>query len=322
MTRFDRQISLPEIGTAGQQKLASAHILVIGAGGLGCPVLQYLAGAGVGEITLMDGDTVEQSNLPRQPLYSPADCGRYKVDAARQYLSQIAPDLRLHPHARHLTPDNVVAAVAPADVVIDAADSYAVSYTLSDHCHQLGRPLVTASALAQSGYAGVFCGGAPSLRAVFPDPPGLTATCADAGVMGPVVGMIGALQAQLALKLLLSHQPSPRGRLFSIDLAGLEMGGFDFSSAPEPENAFPFIGRDGLTPSDYIIDLRSSDETPVPAAPTALRILPKDLHAKVLPPGRRVVLACHSGLRAWCAAVALAAEFPGELALLAVGNQG
>ncbi|MFV1441792.1 MULTISPECIES: ThiF family adenylyltransferase [unclassified Phaeobacter] len=321
MSRFDRQTALPEVGAKGQQRLASAHILVVGAGGLGCPVLQYLAGAGIGEITVMDGDRVEATNLPRQPLYTFADVGRYKVEAARRRLIAMAPELRLHPHARDLTPDNVAAAVGPADLVIDAADSYAVSYTLSDCCQQLGRPLISASALAQSGYVGVFCGGGPSLRAVFPDPPDRSATCASAGIMGPVVGVIGALQAQLALKLLLGHQPTPLGRMFSLDFAGLQMGGFDFATAAEPARSLPFIGVNSVTAADYVIELRPEDEAAEPATTTAVRILPDRLTAADLPTDRRVVLACHSGLRAWRKAAELAPDFAGDLALLAAGRR-
>ncbi|MFS4582580.1 ThiF family adenylyltransferase [Phaeobacter sp. C3_T13_0] len=322
MSRFDRQISLPEIGQIGQQKLADAHVLVVGAGGLGCPVLQYLVGAGIGEITLMDGDTVELSNLARQPLYAPADCGRYKVEAARRQLVRTAPELRLHPHARDLTPDNVAAAVAPADVVIDAADSYAASYTLSDCCRRLERPLISASALGQSGYVGAFCGGGPSLRAVFPDPPGNGVTCASSGIMGPVVGMIGAFQAQLALKLLLDHQPSPLGRLFSFDFATLQMGGFDFSTASEPLQTLPFVGTQALTPDDYVVDFRPESEAPKPATETAIRILAEALNVEDLPIDRRVIFACQSGLRAWRMAAEIAPRFAGDLAILAVERGG
>ncbi|ATG42785.1 putative adenylyltransferase ThiF [Phaeobacter piscinae] len=322
MSRFDRQIALPEVGAEGQAKLAAAHVLVVGAGGLGSPVLQYLAGAGLGEITVMDGDSVEATNLPRQPLYTPADIGRYKVDAARERLRAMAPELRLHPHARDLTPDNVTAAVTPVDLVIDAADSHAVSYTLSDCCQRLGRDLISASALAQSGYVGVFCGGGPSLRAVFPDPPSSAATCASSGIMGPVVGVIGAWQAQLALKLLLNHQPTPRGRLFSMDFAGLQMGGFDFSTAEEPSRPFPFIGRNAITDEDYVVELRPEQEAPTPAVRAAVRILPEALRASDLPRDRRVVLACHSGLRAWRMAAEIAPEFAGEIVLLAAGRRG
>ncbi|WP_405106957.1 HesA/MoeB/ThiF family protein [Phaeobacter sp. BS52] len=322
MSRFDRQIALPEVGAEGQAKLAAAHVLVVGAGGLGSPVLQYLAGAGLGEITVMDGDSVEATNLPRQPLYTPADIGRYKVDAARERLRAMAPELRLHPHARDLTPDNVTAAVTPVDLVIDAADSHAVSYTLSDCCQRLGRDLISASALAQSGYVGVFCGGGPSLRAVFPDPPSSAATCASSGIMGPVVGVIGAWQAQLALKLLLNHQPTPRGRLFSMDFAGLQMGGFDFSTAEEPSRPVPFIGRNAITDEDYVVELRPEQEAPTPAVRAAVRILPEALRASDLPRDRRVVLACHSGLRAWRMAAEIAPEFAGEIVLLAAGRRG
>ncbi|WP_293574364.1 HesA/MoeB/ThiF family protein [Phaeobacter sp.] len=323
MSRFDRQIALPEVGPDGQAKLASAHVLVVGAGGLGNPVLQYLASAGVGEITVMDGDIVEESNLPRQPLFTATDIGRNKVDAARDRLHAMAPELRLHPHARDLTPDNAEQAIAQADVVVDAADSFAVSYTLSDQCQRLHKPLVSASALGQAGYVAAVCASVPSLRAIFPEPPCNSATCADAGIMGPVVGAIGSLQAQMVLKLLLDHSPSPLGHMIHVDMAQLQIGRFDFCDAVEPTSSIPFIGRNSLSSRDHVIDLRSTDEAPALVCTNAHRLLPEAVLTTDLPSDApRIVLACRSGLRAWRTALALGPALAPRLALLAVGARG
>ncbi|MFY0310225.1 ThiF family adenylyltransferase [Leisingera sp. D0M16] len=322
MSRYARQMILPEVGAEGQDRLARAHVLVVGAGGLGCPVLQYLGGAGVGRITVMDGDVVEESNLHRQVLYSMADLGRPKAEAARRHLLAANPELEVTALVQPLDAANAAALVADAGLVVDAADSFAVSYVLSDECLRQGKTLISASALGQSGYAGGFCGGGPSLRAVFPDLPAQAATCATAGVMGPAVGMIGALQAQLALKALLNHQPSPRGQLFIFRLQDLQVSSFRFDGAGEPEDALPFIAASHITPEDTVIELRDAAEAPRLPAPQARRITRADLLAADLPREGRIVLCCRTGLRAWGAAQDLRQAGFNDLALLAAGDGG
>ncbi|KIC07848.1 thiamine biosynthesis protein ThiF [Leisingera sp. ANG-M1] len=320
MNRYARQMVLPEVGAEGQARLAEAHVLVVGAGGLGCPVLQYLGGAGVGRITLLDGDTVEESNLHRQVLYSMTDLGRPKAETARRHLLAGNPALKIDAQVRRLDAANAAGLVAAADLVVDAADSFAVSYVLSDECLRQGKTLISASALGQSGYAGGFCGGGPSLRAVFPDLPAQAATCATAGVMGPAVGMIGALQAQLALKALLDHQPSPRGQLFIFRLEELQVSSFRFDGAEEPDAALPFIAAAHITPQDTVIELRDAAEAPALPAPQARRIARADLAGAGLPREGRIVLCCRTGLRAWGAASDLQHAGYSNLALLAAGD--
>ena len=217
MSRYARQVVLPEVGAHGQARLAAAHALVVGAGGLGVPVIQYLAGAGVGRITVVDPDTVERKNLHRQTLYGERFIGSMKAAAATVALADLNPEVRVQPVFGWLDPANAPALVQDPDVVLDCADSFAASYTLSDACRDGGKPLVSASALGLSGYAGGFCGGAPSLRAVFPDLPARAATCATAGILGPDVGLLGCLQAQMALAILLGIAPSPLGQLVSFE---------------------------------------------------------------------------------------------------------
>lgn len=302
MTRYARQIMVPGVGAEGQARLTAAHVLVVGAGGLGCPALQYLAGAGVGRITVIDPDHVEESNLHRQPLYQMSDLGRAKALAARDHLGAAHPDVDVVAEVGALHPAITRAAVAPADVVIDAADNHAVSYILSDACRVLDKPLISASVLGRTGYVGGYCGGAPSLRAVFPDPPASGATCASAGVMGPVVGMIGAMQAQFTLQVLLAQDPSPLGRVVTADLQEMRFGGFAFHETEEPDGALPFLSLCNITASDMLIDLRGEDEAPDLLTPDAVRWSP-DIQASVIAePGRRVVLCCATGLRAWRAA--------------------
>jgi molybdopterin/thiamine biosynthesis adenylyltransferase/rhodanese-related sulfurtransferase len=319
MSRYARQMILLEVGAAGQERLARAHVLVVGAGGLGCPVLAYLGGAGIGRLTVIDPDVVEESNLHRQPLYTMADIARPKAEAAAERLVAANPGLRVTARHAPLGPDTAPGLCAAADLVIDAADSYAVSYILSDVCRDLGRPLVSASVLGQAGYAGAFCGGAPSLRAVFPEPPDSGATCASAGVLGPVVGMIGSLQAQMALQILLGAAPAPLGRMLRYDARLHSFGSFDFSGAPEPEAAFPYISPAAVTAADQVIELRPEAEAPQAAAAGAQRVAPEALADLALEPGRRVVLCCQTGLRAWRAAAALQTRGYSDIALIAAG---
>ncbi|MCC5955326.1 MAG: HesA/MoeB/ThiF family protein [Natronohydrobacter sp.] len=315
MTRYARQSVLPEIGSAGQAKLARAHVLVVGAGGLGVPVLQYLAGAGIGQVTLIDGDTVEAHNLHRQPLYRMDQVGQSKALAAASALAALNPEVSVTPVCDMLDPANAPALIGAADLVLDCADTFAASLTLSDICHALGKPLITASALARTGYVAGCSGGAPSLRAIFPDLPERGATCATAGVMGPVVGVVGALQAQMALSVLLDLTPSPLGQLVSLDTVNWRMGGFRFDTAPEPDAPLRFIARSQIRAGDMLIDLRTEV---APFSPAARHIPPEGIAALTPPDTARVVLVCATGLRAHNAGQNLQSRWPGDIALLAL----
>lgn len=317
MSRHARQTILPQVGAEGQARLVRAHVLVVGAGGLGVPVLQYLVGAGLGRITLVDGDRVELTNLHRQPLYQMAQIGQPKAQAAARALAALDPDARVTPCMEWLDPANAPALVAAADVVLDCADTFAASLILSDTCAALGKPLITASALALSGYVAGCCGGAPSLRALFPDLPEKGATCASAGVLGPVVGAVGALQAQMALAVVLGLKPSPLGQLISLDAARWRTGGFRFDHAPEPAAPLPFIAPCQIRPDDWLIDLRTEA---APFSPAARHVPPEGLLALSPPAGIRLVLACRTGLRAHNAGQALQRHWNGQIALLALNN--
>lgn len=316
MSRHARQIALPEIGAQGQARLGRAHVLIVGAGGLGSPAIMYLAGAGIGSMTILDPDIVETSNLHRQPIHA-GRVGWFKAASAEAFVADLDDSIGVTARPAMLTPANAAAHVAKARLVLDCADNFAVSYILSDACLAAGVPLVTASALGTGGYVGGFCGGAPSLRALFPDLPDHAATCATAGIMGPVVGMLGTLQAQMALAMLLELTPSPLGQLVTL-APGLRWGGFRFDGAPEPQGGFRFIDPAAIGPGDWVVDLRGTDEAPVPVTVDALR---GDSNAPPAPPaGARAVFACRSGLRAWRAARTTAALYPNEIALIATGE--
>mgnify|MGYP001570399063 CR=1 FL=1 len=318
--RYVRQSVLPEVGDAGQARLAAASVLVVGAGGLGCPVMQYLAGAGVGRLALVDHDVVEETNLHRQPLYSMADIGKPKVEVARAALLRFNPGLQIDTRAERLTPQNAARLVAAADVVVDAADSFAVTYILSDACQAAAKPLVSASVIGMTGYAGAFCGGGPSYRAVFPEVSVDGGTCATVGVLGTAVAVLGGVQAHLALHLLLGLEPSVLGRVVTFDAKRLAFGGFGFAGSPEPEAFVPFIAPDAVTKDDLVVDLRSLEEAPVSPFPGARRLVVDDIEElAVEPPAGRIVLACRSGQRALMAADRLRERGLANLVLVALG---
>lgn len=318
MSRYARQIILPEVGAEGQARLHAARVLVVGAGGLGATLLPQLAGAGIGHLRVIDPDHVEESNLHRQTLFRMTDLGRPKAVVVAEALAALNPDCRISPLVRRLDPALARAEVASVDLVVDAADAFAVTYALSDLCLQVGKPLISASVLGRTGYVGGFCGGAPSYRSVFPDLPPTLATCGTGGVMGPVVATLAALQAQMVLSALLGHDPSPLGQLISVNLQSWRLSSFRFDGAPEPEDAGPAVlSAQDLRTEDLVIELRGETEAPDLPVPQALRMTPAALAGFVPPEGQRVVFSCATGLRAWRAARQVAARCKTQTAILA-----
>jgi sulfur-carrier protein adenylyltransferase/sulfurtransferase len=320
--RYSRQIVLPEVGSEGQAKLAGASVLVVGAGGLGSPVLQYLAAAGVGRLSIADADRVEESNLHRQPLYRMSDLGLEKARAARAALREANPHVAVEAFVERLEPANAGRWIREADLVIDAADSLAATYVMSDECLRAGKPLVSASVLGLSGYVGAFCGGAPSYRAVFPEMPRQAGSCAQAGVLGTAVAVMGSLEAHFALALLIGLEPSVLGQLVSVDFRTLRLGGFCFAGAPEPaEPMMRFISQCEICETDVVVDLRGLEEAPVSPIVGALRIgvEPIERAEARFPREPRIVLCCRTGIRAWRAARALQRQGHENVALIAFG---
>lgn len=319
--RYIRQMTLAEIGSAGQARLAAATVLVVGAGGLGSSVMQILAGAGVGRITIVDHDHIDVGNLHRQPLYGMDDIGASKAEVARDALLRANPDIVITAKSERLTPANATALIAEANIVIDAADTFAVTYMLSDRCLSAGKPLISASVLGLSGYVGAYCGAAPSYRAVFPDVPEAAGSCASIGVLGSAVAVLGSLQAHLALHVLLDLKPSVLGRVVSFDGHTMQFGGFSFADCPEPQHIAPFIGVADLKPEDIVVDLRGVAEAPTLPRPDALRVAPADVGSLAAAhPGGRIVLCCRSGHRSLRAAGRLQAMGRLNLALVALGD--
>ncbi|HET8774934.1 MAG TPA: molybdopterin-synthase adenylyltransferase MoeB [Thermoanaerobaculia bacterium] len=218
--RYQRQITLPELGEAGQAKLNAGSVLVVGAGGLGSPTAIYLAAAGVGRIGLVDFDRVDLTNLHRQILYGTSDVGRPKLEAARERLGDLNPEVRIEPHAARLTSENALEILAGYDVVIDGTDNFATRYLVNDACKILGKPNVYGSIFRFDGQASVFATETgPCYRCLYPEPPppGMVPSCAEGGVLGVLPGVVGTIQAIEAIKLIAGIGETLAGRLLIFD---------------------------------------------------------------------------------------------------------
>ena len=227
LERYARHIVLPEIGGPGQQKLKRARVLVIGAGGLGAPVLEYLAAAGIGTLGIVDDDTVSLSNLQRQVIHGSDTIGMAKTDSAREAIMRINPNVTVESHRLRLTAENAPALVARYDIVIDGSDNFETRYAAADACATGKKPLVTAAVGRFDGSVTVlkpFEADAegkrnPSYRDLFPEAPpeGLVPSCAVAGIVGALTGVIGALEAMEAIKLITGIGEPLIGRLLLYD---------------------------------------------------------------------------------------------------------
>jgi adenylyltransferase/sulfurtransferase len=221
--RYARHIVLPEIGGIGQSKLIASRVLVLGAGGLGAPLLQYLAAAGIGTLGVVDDDTVDLSNLQRQVIHRTGDIGVAKVASAERALSEINPEVTVRAHGERLTAANVERLIADYDLVADGSDNFATRYLLNDTCFRLRKPLVAAAILRFDGqistYKAWHGAGHPCLRCVFPEAPSEDAvpSCAQAGVLGALAGTLGAMQATEIVKEILGIGRSLSGRLLTYD---------------------------------------------------------------------------------------------------------
>lgn len=223
LERYSRHILLPEVGGGGQEKLLAASVLVVGAGGLGAPLLQYLAAAGVGRLGVIDADTVDLSNLQRQVIHRTQDVGVPKVESAARMVRELNPDVTVDVYQERITAANAMEIVARYDLVADGTDNFATRYLLNDACHFAGRPLVSGALLRFEGQLSVFKShqgdGHPCYRCLFPEPPppGSVPSCSEAGVFGAVAGAVGTQQAVEVLKEILGLGESLSGRFLMYD---------------------------------------------------------------------------------------------------------
>jgi adenylyltransferase/sulfurtransferase len=233
--RYRRHLSLPEIGLEGQQRLLLGSVLLVGAGGLGCPAAQYLAAAGVGRIGLIDDDVVAGSNLQRQILYTTADVGRPKVEVAKERLSGLNPDVKIDTHQVRLDSSNALELFAEYDVILDGTDNFPTRYLTNDACVLLAKPNVHGSVFRFEGQASVFdASKGPCYRCLYPEPPppGAVPSCAEGGVLGILPGTIALVQATETIKLLTGLGEPLYGRLLHYD--ALEMSWREFKMQKDP----------------------------------------------------------------------------------------
>jgi len=221
LLRYSRHILLPDVGVAGQTRICDASVLIVGAGGLGCPVALYLGAAGVGNLRLADGDTVDLTNLQRQIGHATAAIGENKADSLTRSVRVINPGISVQPIQQALADDALREAVAAADLVVDASDNFVTRHAVNRACVALGRPLVSGAAIGFSGQLAVFDSRrahSPCYHCLFPEQAGEPETrCAEAGVFSPLVGVIGAMQAMEALKYLAQVGEPLVGRLLLWD---------------------------------------------------------------------------------------------------------
>ena len=224
LERYARHIVLPGVGGKGQRRLLDSRVLVVGAGGLGSPILLYLAAAGVGTIDIVDFDAVDLSNLQRQVVHRNADVGEPKVDSARRAIAALNPDVQVNTHRLRLGAENARELVRHVDVVLEGSDNFVTRYLVNDACYFERKPLVSGAMFRFEGQATVFRndGGkdSPCYRCLFPEPPppGSIPSCQEAGIFGAIPGVIGSLQATEAIKLLLGIGEPLSGRLITWDV--------------------------------------------------------------------------------------------------------
>lgn len=234
LLRYSRQILLPRIDVNGQERLLNASVLVVGAGGLGSPVALYLAAAGVGHIAIADADTVDVSNLQRQILHRHQDLGENKAHSAARAMAAINPDIKISAIPERLMGEALERSVAASDVVVDCSDNFATRYAVNEVCLRAGKPLVSAAAIRMEGQLAVFDprqADAPCYACLYPPTEERLSQggerCADSGVLGPVVGMMGSWQALEVIKLLTDDDYSASGTLWLWDAQYLEMRRFN-----------------------------------------------------------------------------------------------
>jgi adenylyltransferase/sulfurtransferase len=316
---YSRQLLLKEIGAAGQAALGRSRVLVVGAGGLGSPVLQYLAGAGVGYLGLVDADTLDASNLHRQPIFALTDVGKSKAELARDAVLKINPGVHVQAHAVRLTADNALELISGCDVVVDCSDNFRTKFLINDAAVLARKPAVFASVYQYEGQLQVYKpqAGHACLRCLWPEATadGVVGNCAEAGVLGPVPGIFGSLQALLTLKILLGMPGQLDGELLLLDF--MNFSSIKLQVRRHAECAAPDCARIRELPREEsgveielgslaaaaargleVIDVRNLDE--FKTRPTSARHIPMSsllANPSVLCSTAQYVLVCASGKR-------------------------
>lgn len=341
--RYSRHLLVPGIGALGQRRLLNARVCVVGAGGLGCPALIYLAAAGVGHITVIDHDVVDVSNLQRQVLHRSADIGMPKVDSARRAATELNPTVSVTTRHTEIDADNVRDLIGGHDVVLDGTDNFPTRYLVNDACVGLGIPLVWAAVLRFDAQVATFvpppwapAAEAVQLRDLFPTapPPEVVPSCADAGVLGAMVGQVGSIMATEAVKLVTGTGEPLAGRVLLIDVAGMRMREIplrpNLSRGPHADVVSSSPALPAMTPWELVanasevtvLDVREPEEHALGTIASAT-LVPlddvltwEDLHS--LPAGP-VVVTCKVGPRAERAARHLVGLGHSDVSVLAGG---
>ncbi len=334
--RYSRHITLPEVGLDGQKRLKAARVLVIGTGGLGSPLALYLAAAGVGTLGLVDFDTVDLSNLQRQIIHGTPDVGRPKIVSAADRLTAINPEVKLELHEARFTSANALDLVAKYDIVVDGTDNFPTRYLVNDACVLLGKPNVYGSIFRFDGQATVFHPAVgPCYRCVYPEPPppGEVPSCAEGGVLGVLPGIIGCIQANETIKLILGVGEPLVGRLLHFDALSMTFRTFKVRRDPKWAVGGPHptikglidyeqfcgvrggpattaSGGDAITPTRlkqridagedlFVLDVRNPNEFAIARIPGTVLVPLPDLPARLaeVPRDREVVVHCKSGMR-------------------------
>ena len=235
LLRYSRQIMLPQIDIEGQEKLLASRVLIIGMGGLGSPVAMYLAAAGVGHLVLVDDDVVELSNLQRQIMHSSADIGLTKVDSARQTLLGLNPEIKITSFDIRLDEQAMAAEIALADIVIDGTDNFATRFMINKAAVENKTPLVSGAAIRMEGQVSVFnkTASSPCYRCLYKDEGELDTSCSNNGVLSPVVGIIGSIQATEVIKVLLNIGECLDGKLLMLDALHMEFRTLKLKKDPD-----------------------------------------------------------------------------------------
>ena len=318
--RYIRQLTVPEVSKNGQSLLNDTKILVVGAGGLGCSALQFLIGAGCCNITICDKDLINQTNLHRQTLYNETNIGLKKVEVAKSILSKLNSNCKITIVDDNIKSENAFEIIEGHSVIIDCGDSFSLSYILSDECYKLKKPFFTSSAIRFEGYVGGFCGGGPSLRAVFPDLPDNIENCNTAGILGPVVGVLGSMQSQMVINYILNLSPNPIGQMISINLKNYQFSSFRFDNASEPKKSnFKFISLNQIQKDDIVIELRDDKEMPVNRTNNIIRIPIANIEKRIseFDKNKHLIFMCRSGVRAWKAAKSIEDKWNNKISLIA-----
>jgi molybdopterin-synthase adenylyltransferase len=224
LLRYSRQIMLPAIGIAGQEKLLETRVLIVGLGGLGSPAAMYLAAAGVGTLVLADFDKVDLTNLQRQIIHTTARIGQFKVESAQEALLALNPEITIETHAKLLDESSLTEQVKQADIVLDGTDNFSARYSINKACRAQQTPLVSAAAIRMEGQVTLFSGqpGTPCYHCLYPDEGEMDESCSANGVLAPIVGILGSIQATEAIKYLTGAGTTLEGKLLLLDALQME----------------------------------------------------------------------------------------------------